>query len=66
MERNFEDEQSRQLMVGEKIGSKIIRTTPDAPDCYIYGLINQVRMHIKQSPIKSTKNHWLMIFQKNF
>ena len=57
MERNFEDEQSRQLMVGEKIGSKIIRTTPDAPDCYIYGLINQVRMHIKQSPIKSTKNH---------
>ena len=57
MEKIFEDEQSRQFMVGEKLGSKIIRTTPDAPDCSIYGLINQVRMHIKQSPIKSTKNH---------
>ena len=57
MEKIFEDEQSRQFMVGEKLGSKIIRTTPDAPDCSIYGLINQVRMHIKQSPVKSTKNH---------
>ena len=39
-----------------KLGCKIIRTDPDAADFNIYSLINQVRMDIKQSTIKSTRN----------
>ena len=45
---NFEDENSRQLMIEVKLGCKIIRTNPDSRDFNIYILINQVRMHIKQ------------------
>ena len=55
VDRNFEDEQSKQLMIEEKRGCKIIRTNPDAPDFTIYRLINQVRISIEQSTIKSAK-----------
>ena len=48
VDRNFEDENSRQLMIEVKLGCKIIRTNPDSRDFNIYILINQVRMHIKQ------------------
>ena len=34
----------------------VIRTNPDAPDFNIYRLINQIRMHIDQVTIKSTRN----------
>ena len=34
----------------------VIRTNPDAPDFIIYRLINQIRMHIDQVTIKSTRN----------
>ena len=54
-DRNFEDEQSRQLMIEEQRDCKIIRTDPDVVDFNIYRLINQVRMNIKQSTIKLTK-----------
>ena len=53
--RNFEDEQSKQLTIEEKRGCKIIRTNPDAPDFTIYRLINQVSICIEQSTIKSAK-----------
>ena len=46
VDRNFEDEQSKQLMIEEKRGCKIIRTNPDAPDFTIYRLINQVRIRL--------------------
>ena len=42
-------------MIEEKLGCKIIRTNPDAPEFKIYRLINQVRKHTEQSTIKSTK-----------
>ena len=54
--RNSEYEQSRQLMIEEKLGCVFIRTNPDAPDFDIYRLINQVHLHIKQSTVKSTRN----------
>ena len=34
----------------------VIRTNPDAPDFNIYRLINQIRMHIDQVTIESTRN----------
>ena len=43
-------------MIKEKIGCKPIRTDPDAADFNIYRIINQVRMSIKQSTIKLTRN----------
>ena len=55
LDRNFEDEQRRQFMIEEKLGRKIVRTNPDAPDFNIYRLINQVSMDNEQSKIKSTK-----------
>ena len=55
VDRNFEDEQSKQLTIEEKRGCKIIRTNPDAPDFTIYRLINQVSICIEQSTIKSAK-----------
>ena len=51
--RDFEYEQSIQLMIEKKLGCKIIRINPDAADFIIYRLINQVCMHIKQSTKKS-------------
>ena len=50
VDRSFEDEQSRQLMVEEKPGCKTITTDPDAADFNIY------RLNIEQSAIKTTKN----------
>ena len=40
-------------MIEKKLGCKIIRINPDAEDFNIYRLINQIRMHIKQSTKKS-------------
>ena len=42
-------------MIEEKLGCKIFRTNPDAPNFNIYRLFNQVRMYTEQSTIKSTK-----------
>ena len=42
-------------MIEEKHDCKVIRIDPNAGDFSIYRLINQVRMHIKQSTLKSTK-----------
>ena len=42
--KNFENEQSRQLMI-ESRGITIIRTNPDAADFDINRLINQVYAH---------------------
>ena len=53
MDRDFEHEQSRQLMIKKKLDCKIMRINPDGADVNIYRLINQVRMHIKQSTKKS-------------
>ena len=53
VDRNFEDEQSRQLMIEEKIGCKIVRINPDTPDFNINRVTNLVFMHIKQSTKKS-------------
>ena len=52
-DRDFEYKQSRQSMIEKRLGCKIIRINPDAEDFNIYRLINQIRMHIKQS----SKNH---------
>ena len=52
-DRDFEYEQSKQLMIEKKLGCKIIRINPDATDFNIYKMINQIRMHIKQSNKKS-------------
>ena len=57
-DRHFECEQSRQLMI-KKNGSKITRNNPDATDFNIYTLINQIRMHIKQSAKKSLSDNLL-------
>ena len=57
--RNSEYKQSKQLMI-ESHGITIIRTNPDATDFDMNRLINQIYKHI----IKSTKNYYLMIFQK--
>ena len=48
--RDFEYKQSRQLRIEKKNGCKIIRINTDFN---IYRLINQIRMHIKQSTKKS-------------
>ena len=40
-------------MIEKKLGCKIIRINPGAEDFDIYRLINQIRMHIKQSTKKS-------------
>ena len=50
VDRSFEDEQSIQLMTAVKIGCKIIRTNPDAPDFNIY-----VKIWTNES---STYAHW--------
>ena len=66
--RNSNYEKSRQLMI-ESHGITIIRTNPDAADFDMNRLINQIYMHIikstKKQTEKLTKNHWLMIFQKD-
>ena len=66
--RNSNYEQSRQLME-KSHGITLIRTNPEAPDC-INRLINQIYIHIIKSTKKPSKNelknHWLMIFQKEF
>ena len=64
VDRNFEDEESRQLIIEEKLGCKIIRTNPDAADFSIYRLINHVRMYIERSTIKSTKTSLTDHFSK--
>ena len=56
MDRNFEDKPSWQLMAEVKLGCKIIKTDPDAPDFNIYWLINHIHMYIDQVTIKSTRN----------
>ena len=53
VDRDFEYEQSRQLMIEKKLGCKIIRINPDAAGFNIHRLINQICMYIKQSTKKS-------------
>ena len=53
VDRDFEYEKSRQLMIEKKLGPKIIRIKSDATDFNIYRLIIQVCMHIKQLNKKS-------------
>ena len=55
VDRNFEQEHSRQMIIEEKHGSKFIIINPDASDYNINSVIYQVYMHIKQPIIKSTK-----------
>ena len=57
--KNFEFEQSRQLMI-ENHGITIIRTNPDAADFDMNRLINQIYTHI----IKSTKKSLIHDFSK--
>ena len=47
-------------MIEKKLGCKFIIINPDAADFNIYRLINQIRMHIKQS----TKNYLIDKFSK--
>ena len=56
-DRDFECEQSRQVMIEKKLAYKIIRVNPDAADFNRYRLINQILMHIKQSTKKSLIDH---------
>ena len=49
---NFEYKKSRQLIIEEKLGCKIISSDADAPDFNIYRPINQVPIKAKQSTIK--------------
>ena len=42
-------------MTKVKLGCKIIKTDPDAPDFNIYWLINHIDMYIDQVTIKSTR-----------
>ena len=44
------------IIIEEKLDCRTIRTDPDASDFNIERLINDVRMHIKQSTIKLTEN----------
>ena len=44
------------IIIKEKLDCRTIRTDPDASDFNIDRLINDVRMHIKQSTIKLTEN----------
>ena len=53
VDRDFEYEKSRQLMIEKKLGCKIIRINPDAAGFNIHRLINQICMYIKQSTKKS-------------
>ena len=55
VDENFEYEKTRQIMIEEKRGCKLIRINPDAADFNINRVINQVYMHMKQLTIKSTK-----------
>ena len=48
MDWNFEDKQTRQLMIEQELSCKIIRANSDKKDFNIYRLINQVRIHIEQ------------------
>ena len=52
--RNFENEQSRQLMI-ESQGITIIRTNPDTADFDMNRIINQIYTHIFKSTRKQTK-----------
>ena len=52
--RNFEKEQSRQLMI-ESQGITIIRTNPDTADFDMNRIINQIYTHIFKSTKKQTK-----------
>ena len=48
MDWNFEDKQTRQLMIEQELSCRIIRANSDKKDFNIYRLINQVRIHIEQ------------------
>ena len=50
-------------MIEKKLGCKIIRINQDIADFDIYRLINQIRMHIKQSTKKSLIDN---LFKKTF
>ena len=52
--RNFENEQSRHLMI-DSHGSTIIRTNPDTADLDMNRIINQIYTHIIKSTKKQTK-----------
>ena len=56
VDRNFEDEQSKKIIMEEKRDCRTIRTDPTASDFNIYILINEVRMRKKETTIKFTKN----------
>ena len=49
---DFEYKKSRQLIIEEKLGCKIISSDADAPDFNIYRPINQVPIKAEQSTIK--------------
>ena len=53
-------------MTGKKLGCKIIRINPEAADFNTYRLINQIRMHIKQSKKSLTDNLSKIIFGLEF
>ena len=48
MDWNFEDKQTRQLMIEQELSCRIIRANSDKKDFNIYRLINQVRIHMEQ------------------
>ena len=48
MDWNFEDKQTRQLMIEQELSCRIIRANSDKKDFNIYRLINQVRFHMEQ------------------
>ena len=56
IDRNFEHEQIRQMMIEGKRGYKLIRINLEAADFNINRVINQVYMHMKQWTIKLTQN----------
>ena len=55
VDRDPDCKKKRQELI-EDHGFTIIRTNPDVPDFNIYRLINQIRMHMDQVTIKSTRS----------
>ena len=60
-DRNLSNETEREKALEKELDSVFIRISPDEKNFNIFKEINRMHRHIE----KSTKNCWLMIFQKD-
>ena len=60
-DRNLSNETEREKALEKELDSVFIRINPDEKNLNIFKEINKMHRHIE----KSTKNCWLMIFQKD-